>query len=173
MRRSARSISPTPLWPVTMPNHDGAGIYNGGTGTITITSSTITDNFTEAAGGGIYAVGGTITITDSTISDNTAHDGGGLYSDGASDINGLRSRVTITGSTIKDNLVEAGGGGINNGGDAHLDHHRFHHFEQQSRRFRRRSRQLRASQHDPDPCHLLRQHHAAAKAVAPGPALSA
>jgi CSLREA domain-containing protein len=100
--------------------HDGAGIYNGGTGTITITSSTISDNTTEAAGGGIYAVGGTITISDSTISKNKAHDGGGLYSDGASDLNGLRSRVTITGSAIKDNVVEAGGGGISNGGDAHL-----------------------------------------------------
>ena len=64
--------------------HDGAGIPNAGHGILIIERSTISDNTTEAAGGGIYSNGGTVTITDSTISGNNAHDGGGIYSDGAS-----------------------------------------------------------------------------------------
>ena len=101
--------------------HDGAGVANLGSGTLTIERSTITDNTTEAEGGGVYSTGGRLTITGGTISANHAHEGGGIYSGGANDKAGLRSRVTITGTKVENNIAEAGGGGISSGGDAQVD----------------------------------------------------
>ncbi|MDO4587954.1 MAG: right-handed parallel beta-helix repeat-containing protein, partial [Planctomycetia bacterium] len=50
----------------------GGGIFNDG-GTLTITTSTISDNSAEYGGGGIYNRRGTLTVTNSTISGNTAN----------------------------------------------------------------------------------------------------
>jgi hypothetical protein len=47
-------------------NDRGGGIYNGATGTGTLTKSTVSAN-TAAIGPGIYNDGGTITLTDSTV----------------------------------------------------------------------------------------------------------
>jgi hypothetical protein len=86
--------------------HDGGGIYNGGT--LTITSSTITNNSSNINGGGIYN-NGTLTITNSTIANNFAYDvggggpaGGGIYNNGT---------LTIINSTIASNSAPNGGSG--------------------------------------------------------------
>ncbi|NJR12626.1 hypothetical protein HC776_01715 [bacterium] len=68
----------------------------------------------------MYATGGAITINSSTISGNHAHDGAGIYSGGATNNVGLRSRVTIANSTFEQNEAHASGGGLLNGGDAQL-----------------------------------------------------
>ena len=56
---SARSGSPTRSCPATTRHHDGGGIANEGDGILIVENSTITDNTSEAAGGGIYSAGGT------------------------------------------------------------------------------------------------------------------
>lgn len=68
-------------------SNDGAGIYN--TGTLAIFNSTVSNNgcgLPGASGGGIYNSGsGTVTMSFSTVSDNAVHDGGqggGVYSNG-------------------------------------------------------------------------------------------
>ncbi len=86
----------------------GGGIY-GGTNTVSITNSTITNNRGGQGngGGGLFLATTTSTITNSTISGNTAvgFAGGGIYS--------FNGTLTITGTTIANNTADApGGGGI-------------------------------------------------------------
>ena len=79
----------------------GAGIANEGDGTIVIERSRILDNTSLADGGGLYSHGGTVTIRDnSVISGNAAASGGGLSTDGASSAIGLRAKLTVTDSEI-------------------------------------------------------------------------
>ena len=105
---------------------NGGGIQNSGT--LTVTSSTISNN--SAGGGGIFTEGTTtvkkstisnnssavlgggifsdlaLTVTHSTISNNSANnDGGGIASFGA---------LTVTNSTISNNSAGSDGGGISN-----------------------------------------------------------
>ncbi len=92
----------------TAENSDGGGVINRG-GTLSITDSTITDNYSGTfTGGGIYN-SGTLTVTDSTISNNSTDNGffsgGGIYND--------RGKVTITGSNIRANNSGYGGGIFN------------------------------------------------------------
>ncbi len=61
-------------------------ITNLGSGTLTIERSTITDNTTEAQGGGVYSAGAKLTVTGGTISANHAQDGGGIYSGGEAQV---------------------------------------------------------------------------------------
>ncbi len=100
---------------------DGAGVANLGSGTLTIERSTFTDNTSEAEGGGVYSTGGRMTITGGTVSGNHANEGAGIYSGGANDKAGLRSRVTITGVKVEENIAVAGGGGISSGGEAQIE----------------------------------------------------
>ncbi len=71
----------------------GGAIYNAG-GSVTLTSSTLeTNTALDAAdtssasgfglGGALYTRNGAVTLTDSALSDNAAHNGGGLFADGA------------------------------------------------------------------------------------------
>lgn len=99
---------------------DGAGLHNAGDGTILIERTTIDHNTSDAAGGGFYSAGGAITIRNSTIAHNHAHDGAGIYTSGAINDVGLRSRFTIANSTIEQNEAHASGGGMVNGGDSQL-----------------------------------------------------
>src|ERR671914_483703 len=85
--------------------HDGGAVAHEGDGALVVEDSEIKDNTSEASGGGIYSHGGTLTVTDSTLSGNEAADGGGIYSVGASSAIGLRPRITITGTTISDNTA--------------------------------------------------------------------
>ena len=117
----------------------GIGIDSDTNGTLTVTGSTITDNTAEFDnGGGIRNAGsGTVEVTDSTISNNfSGHEGGALANDGDgtmtvtgstmgpenfsdSEGGGIYNNVgtmTVTGSTIRGNSTNSTGGGIENSG---------------------------------------------------------
>ena len=87
----------------------GGGIDVANPTSVTIDSSTISDNTSEG-GGGVFVVGGVIRIDSSTISGNVVTDsgsGGGVEAGGGT--------VTITNSTISGNHAETGtgsGGGV-------------------------------------------------------------
>ena len=51
----------------------GGGVYNGHSGTMTLSETTVSDNTKEGPGAGIYNVG-IMTLTDSTVSGNVADD---------------------------------------------------------------------------------------------------
>jgi predicted outer membrane repeat protein len=106
----------------------GGGICNYGT--LTITGSTIFNNYAYD-GGGIYNKG-TLTITNSTLSNNSASDGGGIYNKGTLTIeegstishnsaatcgSGIYNygTLTITNSTLSHNSASDGGGIYNKG----------------------------------------------------------
>ena len=104
----------------------GGGILNFG-GTVTLTGSTVVDNFAVFAdcyqgnvlrgcggGGGIYNTsGGVVTLTNSKLLSNIAMDGGGLLNHSGS--------ATLSNSTVADNQVYASGSGIENSGMGTLD----------------------------------------------------
>ena len=86
-------------------NNFGGGIFNSGA--LTITNSTVSENFTSdgtAYGGGIYNdAAGTLIINNSTVSSNhvtsnTNDGGGGIFNNGGT--------VTITDSTLSDNSAD-------------------------------------------------------------------
>ncbi len=80
------------------------GIFNNGT--VTINGGTISEN-TSQYGGGIYN-SGTLTVNNVTIKENTAkHNGGGIYNDGT---------LIMSGGTISGNSAIYDGGGIYNYG---------------------------------------------------------
>jgi hypothetical protein len=88
-------------------NGGGIAMDSPSTGSLTVSSSTITDNVAgpaspNAAGGGIWenSDASTMSVTNSTISGNLANTGGGIFTQGQT--------VTISGSTINGNS----GGGI-------------------------------------------------------------
>ena len=116
--------------------HGARGI--GNTGTLTLSASTVSGNFTGGWGGGVSNAG-VLTINNSTISGNQANDpschllcnfGGGIFSNNSSKLTinnstisgnfghtggaiyGLRATVTINNSTISGNTAKPGSGGI-------------------------------------------------------------
>ena len=92
----------------SFPGRYGGGVYNSG-GTVTVTNSTISGNFTYSGGGGGVAIygGGTVTVTNSTIAGNTARLNGG----GGGVAIGGGGTVTVTNSTISGNTARFDGGG--------------------------------------------------------------
>ena len=84
----------------------GGGIYNDGT--LTLTDSTVVDNFACGGGGGIYS-SHPLTVTDSTFVGNSSNEGGAI--DNQADMTVLSS--TFSGNTA---LNAGGGGGIYSGG---------------------------------------------------------
>ena len=103
-------------------HHDGAGLFNAGSGAIVIERSTVTRNRTTAGGAGLYLSGGNVTIKDSEITQNESlgGDGGGIYSAGSLSKIGLRGKVEISNTLIAKNIAKASGGGIVNDGDSHM-----------------------------------------------------
>lgn len=91
----------------------GAGIYNDGT--MTISSTRLSENLASTGGAAIFNPGGTLHILDSIIDHNRS----GISSAvGGAIVNG--GSLTIERSTIKNNSSETGGGGIANSGNALL-----------------------------------------------------
>jgi hypothetical protein len=93
----------------------GGGLSNRG-GTLTVSTSTISNNDATADGGGVYsdAGSGRTTIVNSTISANTAkYSGGGVHNhDGLTWI----SHSTVTGNDVTKSVADGGvGGGIMSG----------------------------------------------------------
>ena len=93
-------------------NGGGAVLSSGGATSLTIDSSTISNNTATFTGGGICLIdGGSLSINDSTISGNTsARDGGGITLQSVSaDLTADLSDCTISG-----NSAATSGGGIQN-----------------------------------------------------------
>jgi hypothetical protein len=82
----------------------GGGLHNGGT--LTLTHSTVSDNFAFTAGGGLHN-GGTLTLTHSTVSGNVAAIGG-LYNNGT---------LTLTHSLVANHPI---GADCRNGSDSSI-----------------------------------------------------
>src|SRR5437588_3255880 len=68
---------------------------------LTITSTTISGNFSSNGGAAYNSGGGTLTITNSTVSGTWAGSGGGIFNTAA---------VAITNSTVSGNSAQLGGG---------------------------------------------------------------
>jgi hypothetical protein len=86
---------------------NGGGIFNRLSGTVTLISSTVSSNSADQNGGGIYNQG-TLTVTSSTLSGNSARGGagGGIYNQ--------QGAVTVTSSSLSGNSATDNGGGIYN-----------------------------------------------------------
>jgi predicted outer membrane repeat protein len=95
--------------------HHGHTTVNGGAiqanglnhPTLTLTNSTVTGNFADGSGGGIYT-NGALTLVDSTVVGNTAsgaNGGGGISASGA------QGAVTTNDSTISGNMATNGNAG--------------------------------------------------------------
>lgn len=80
----------------------GAGIYNGGTATLT--NITLSGNTGASSGGGIYN-SGTATLANVTLSGNAGTLGGGIYNS---------ATATLTNVTLSANSASSDGGGIAN-----------------------------------------------------------
>jgi hypothetical protein len=83
----------------------GGGIYNQGV--LTLQNNTITSNVSAGRGGGVdqeFDTSGFMTLSGDTITNNSdSGDGGGLYIDGGT--------ATLTNETISDNSANPGSGG--------------------------------------------------------------
>ncbi|MHB8647316.1 MAG: IPT/TIG domain-containing protein [Thermomicrobiales bacterium] len=91
----------------------GGGIAN--VATLTVTNSTLAGNSTDYEGGAIFNNGGTVTATNSTLSGNTATlFGGGIMNKGTG------AAVTLTNTTVSGNSAGTGGGGISGPGTLNL-----------------------------------------------------
>jgi hypothetical protein len=105
----------------TVSGNDAAGGFGGGIangydeprnvewGTVILSNSTVSGNFANFEGGGIYnIVGGLLMVTNSTIAGNQAdYQGGGIFND-------YGAMLTIANSTIAGNAASFLGGGIYN-----------------------------------------------------------
>ncbi len=87
----------------------GGGIENYGT--LAVSNSTLTGNFSDTAGGGIFNFG-TLTVTNSTLSGNSTT--GGCSSGQGGGISSSSGTVTVTDSTLTGNSANCEGGGIFN-----------------------------------------------------------
>ena len=77
-----RSISNCTITNNSLPNNDdqafGGGIYLDGS--VSISSSTISNNSANQSGGGVFILAGSVTLTSCNIKENTANvSGGGIY----------------------------------------------------------------------------------------------
>ena len=92
----------------------GGGINNNDLGTLTVLTSTVSDNSSQGWGGGINNNdAGPATITLTTISGNSAENGGGINNNEAGAL--TLDRSTVAGNTATDTSGFGGGGILNNG----------------------------------------------------------
>jgi len=92
--------------------NSGGGLYINTDQPVTIERSTISGNFAEVDGGGLFIATAT-TMNNATIANNRANrDGGGIYTNGAA--GAVLTHGTISGNTADDDNSSGGdGGGIN------------------------------------------------------------
>ncbi len=81
--------------------YEGGGISNYGV--LTVTDSTLSDNWANESYGGAIFNSGVLAVNNSTFSDNTASFGGGIY-------NNNYGVLTMTNDTLSGNLARSGGG---------------------------------------------------------------
>jgi len=83
----------------------GAGVYDGGTLTVTGCVFARNEASSTYSGGGIYVSESTLTVSSSTFRDNSAGQGGALYLDDSvatlTDVNLLRNTATSHGGAIR------------------------------------------------------------------------
>ncbi|HMQ30439.1 MAG TPA: right-handed parallel beta-helix repeat-containing protein [Chloroflexaceae bacterium] len=96
---------------------DGGGIYNASPGTLRLESVAVTGNHSEVEGGGIFHDAGRLIVTGtaaapSSFADNTARAGGGIYSTGLMNANGVATRVEVAFATFSGNSAAVAGGAI-------------------------------------------------------------
>ena len=98
---------------------NGGGIFNNSAGTLTVTNSTLSDNFAignAGTGGGMFIQGGTVIVTNSTLSSNSANGssagGGGVFNN--------HGTFSITNSTFNSNSGTNGGGIVNSQGAVNI-----------------------------------------------------
>ncbi len=129
-------------------HYSSGGIHNSSQGTLTLTDSEVSGNNGYTYGGGL-SNGGAMTITNSTVSDNwtisiqdsqdSPRAGGGIYNSGDTSImnstisgnqtplagGGIRNygRINLINSTISGNQAKGSGGGIYNDANGTLDAH--------------------------------------------------
>ncbi len=97
---------------------DLGGAIRNFLGTVTITSSTFTDNVANQSGGAVYNQGGDLTVSNSQFSDNIASTGrGGAINNSHQDTGTM---ATIMGSTFTGNVAFTGGA-IGNRQNGHMD----------------------------------------------------
>ena len=86
----------------------GGGINNNG-GVVTVVSSTISHNqaVSTGRGGGIYNIDGNVSVTATTLAGNSAEEGGGIY-------NASHAVLTVDSCTLIRNIASRWGGGIAN-----------------------------------------------------------
>src|SRR5207244_3477471 len=78
--------------------------FSGGTATLSINNSTLSDNTVDSYGGAIYNFAGqtaTVTLNNSTLSDNSGQNGGAIYNDAAS--GGSNAQLNINNTTFSGN----------------------------------------------------------------------
>ena len=82
---------------------DGGGIHNAGGGSLTVTASTFSGNWSHGSwlGGGIFNDASTLTVSASTFAGNTADSGAAIASFGSA---GTGATATVTNSTFTANL---------------------------------------------------------------------
>ena len=108
------TITGNTLGTISSASSKGGGIYNAGTGTLTVTNSTISNNSAVGSGGGIFNDSGTVTITKSSITGNQVRFNSGGGGGGISNYGGV---VTVTDSTVSNNRsgqTGPSGGGLKN-----------------------------------------------------------
>jgi len=96
------------------PGNGGGFHVTGTSGTVTISTSTISGNAAANEGGGLWNQNGTtMNVSMSNINNNEAAEGGGIY-------NNTDAITTVMTSTISNNSASISGGGLTNNG-ASLD----------------------------------------------------
>ena len=90
--------------------YGGGGLYNDGTGKMTLTDyCNLSGNTAQSGGGAIVNENGMLTLTNSTISGNIANgDGGGILND--------KGTTYLYGCTVSGNTSNGNGGGVANAG---------------------------------------------------------
>ncbi len=125
---------------LTITHGYGSGVRVGAAGYLTLVNSTVADNYSSSAGGGIVNYGGA-TLVGSTLTNNISDHGGGLANFGTATLvnvtiadndgvlgagiyNGTHSgstgTLTLVSSTVSGNGPADYGGGIYNDGNATL-----------------------------------------------------
>ena len=99
--------------------NEGGGLWNSATGTMTVTSSTISNNTAsgapaDAGGGGLHNDGGELSVEGSVIEGNSAD---GAAGSGGGILNAGGGTLTVTGTDILGNDAVRAGGGIEATGD--------------------------------------------------------
>ena len=100
VKRSTLSGNGVGVWPTQF----GGAIYSSGTGSLTVSGSTLSQNHATSRGGAIDSLG-PLTVKDSLISGNDAYSGGGIrFADMG------HFALVVTGTTLAGNRATYGGG---------------------------------------------------------------